>query len=77
MSNAVVVWEMSYDQGEEYFELLRQVENYEIDDDEFAERLMTMPGYPLPGLPNPDAWVTLHIRIRPKIQVSVPRERLN
>jgi hypothetical protein len=73
----VVVWEMSYDQGEEYFELLRQVENYEIDDDEFAERLMTMPGYPLSGLPNPDAWVTLHIRIRPKIQVSVPRERLN
>ena len=62
---------MNYEESDEYFELAHQHANYEISDEEFAEGLMRFKSYPLAGMPNPDAGVTLKVVIQPKMMVSV------
>lgn len=44
---AKIVWEMNLDQAEVYYRLAQKLENYEISQDEFAEEITKLPGYPL------------------------------
>ncbi len=59
---------MDYDTAEEYMELARQMEGYEISQEEFAERLTFFPGYPLDRLMMPGEELT--IKVTKKVQVG-------
>jgi len=66
-----VVWKVNTNLGERIFDLMMQLENYEIGEEEFVEALTAMPGYPLdrPGLPGEDFVVKV---VRNKPMVVVP-----
>lgn len=67
-----VLWEMDYDQAEEYQMLADQLECYEITQEEFSERLTMMAGYPLGRELLPGE--TLRILVKNKKPlISVPR----
>jgi hypothetical protein len=67
-----IVWEMSLDQAEAYYEVARRLENYEISQGEFAEEITKLPGYPLRRKLLPGENLIIRFRAsRP--MVSVPR----
>lgn len=42
-----IVWTMPITTAERYVDLNQRLQNYEITDEEFAEELATLPGFPL------------------------------
>jgi hypothetical protein len=63
----MTIWEMDWDTAEEYMELARQMEEYEISQEEFAEKLSMFPGYPLDRLPYPGEDLTIAVRKNPSV----------
>ena len=63
-----IIWRMDYDTAEEYMELARRMESYEISQEEFAETLSFFPGYPLDRLMLPGEDLT--IQVSKKVQVG-------
>ena len=74
MSNSdAVTWEMPFDIAERYFYFAKAMEQYEITEEEFAESVASLPGYPLKRpLRSGD---NLVIRILPKI-MNTKRKRI-
>jgi hypothetical protein len=62
-----IIWRMSSEVAEQYKELVEDYENpdEEFDEREFADQLMTLPGYPLNRAPAPGDH--LRIVVLPKI----------
>lgn len=52
-------WRMSHTTAREYRQLAAQLSNYDITEEEFTERMMSLPGYPLNRPPRPGE----HLRI--------------
>jgi hypothetical protein len=68
----MIIWNMDYDTAEEYMELARQLESYEISQEDFAERLSFFPGYPLDRLMMPGE--ELSIKVGRKTQVGFRKD---
>jgi hypothetical protein len=65
-----IIWEMDRDTAEKYLQIVAEFENQEISEEEYADLMMSLPGYPLPGLPSVGATLRIVIRpAKPMIQV--------
>ena len=62
-----MIWNMDYDTVEEYMELARQLECYEISQEEFSERLSFFPGYPLDRLMMPGEELNIKANKTPRV----------
>ena len=62
-----MIWNMDYDTAEEYMELARQLECYEISQEEFSERLSFFPGYPLDRLMMPGEELNIKVTKKPSV----------
>ena len=66
-----VEWHVDYDTAEAYYNLSMQLELYEIDTEEFAERVAQLKGYPLGR--ELQAGDDLRVVLNVKTRVQVPR----
>jgi hypothetical protein len=66
----MIEWKVSYDTAERYWQLSQELETYEIDQEEFANKVAELPGYPLARpLQNGD---NLHLVLPIRTTVAVP-----
>lgn len=62
-----MIWKMDMDTAEEYMELARQMECYEISHQEFAEKLTFLRDYPLDRLAMPGEELEIKVYSKPRV----------